>query len=90
MSRVNEHEVAEAVAKYLADHNGEAAIAELVANLPGYLNLSDADRQESETRPGEQLWEQQVRNIISHRNSPGNAIHDGLLEYDGAGHLRLA
>lgn len=90
MSRVNEHEVAEAVARYLADHGGEAAIAQIVEGLPGYLSLSDADRERSETRPQEQLWEQQVRNIISHRNTPGNAIHDGLLDYDGKGHLRLA
>jgi len=79
--RVTEHEVAEAVGKYLADNGGEATIAEIVENLPNYLNLSDADRKESETRPGEELWEQQVRNIISHRNTPGNAIHDGLLDY---------
>lgn len=92
--RVTEHEVAEGVMRYLADNNSEATIAELVANLPNYLALSDADRQSSETRSGEQLWEQQVRNIISHRDTPGNAIHDGLLEYlpkgdDRHGRLRL-
>jgi hypothetical protein len=92
--RVTEQEVAAAVIQYLSDNSGEATIAELVDGLPGYLSLSDADRQQSETRPGEQLWEQQVRNIISHRNTPGNAIHDGQLEYlpkgdDRHGRLRL-
>lgn len=92
--RVTEHEVAEAVIGYLADRGGEATIADLVESLPGYLSLTDADRQQSDTRPGEELWEQQVRNIISHRNTPGNAIHDGKLEYlpkgdDRHGRLRL-
>ena len=92
--RVTEHEVAEAVEQYLADNGGEATIGELVEGLPNYLPLSAADRQQSETRPAEQLWEQQVRNIISHRDTPGNAIHDGRLEYlpkgdDRHGRLRL-
>jgi hypothetical protein len=92
--RVTEHEVADAVTQYLADNGGEATIAELVDGLPNYLSLSDADQQQSETRAGERLWEQQVRNIISHRNTPGNAIHDGKLEYlpkgdDRHGRLRL-
>lgn len=92
--RVTEHEVADAVIRYLSDRGGEATIAELVEGLPNYLSLSDADRQPSETRSGEALWEQQVRNIISHRNTPGNAIHDEKLEYlpkgdDRHGRLRL-
>jgi len=93
--RVTEHEVAAAVLRYLSDyHGGEATIHEIVEALPGYLELSDADRQPSETRANEELWEQQVRNIVSHRNTPGNAINDGLLEYfpkgdDRHGRLRV-
>ncbi len=34
---------------------------------------------QSETRPNEAIWEQQVRNITSHKNSPGNAIYEGKL-----------
>lgn len=93
--RVTEHEVATAVLSYLSDyHGGEATIQEIVEALPRYLDLSDADRQPSQTRHNEELWEQQVRNIVSHRNTPGNAINDGFLDHfprgdDRHGRLRI-
>ena len=92
--RVTEQEVADAVVRYLKDHGGEATIAELVQELPTYLDLGETDRRRSDTRPNEELWEQQVRNIISHRDTPGNAIHDGVLDYtprgdDRHGRLKL-
>jgi hypothetical protein len=49
--------------------------------LPDYLNLSDEDRAPSETRRNEELWEQQVRNLISHRVAEGNIVAEGLAEY---------
>jgi hypothetical protein len=57
----------------------EATIAELIAEIPNRVALSAEDLAPSPTRPGEAIWEQQVRNITSHKNSPGNAIHDGRL-----------
>ncbi|MBP0111072.1 hypothetical protein [Bradyrhizobium vignae] len=80
MPRVTEAEVAEAVIKVLTDRaTGRATIKELIEEIPNYLTLSAEDLAPSPTRPGEALWEQQVRNITSHKASPGNAIYEGKL-----------
>ena len=80
MSRVTEAEVAVAVEKVLiASATGRATFRELIEKVPQYLTLSAEDLMPSSTRPGEALWEQQVRNITSHKNSPGNAIYEGRL-----------
>jgi hypothetical protein len=89
MSRITEGEIADIVEAILAERpNGEATIAELVAEIPNRVTLSAEDRVRSTTRPNEAMWEQQVRNITSHKDSPGNAIHDGRL-VAVAGGLRL-
>lgn len=81
--RSNEHEIATAVCKYLATTpSGTATLAEIKQHLPDFHNLTDADREPSPTRPNEVVWEQQVRNIVSHRDTPGNFINDGLLASD--------
>jgi hypothetical protein len=59
--------------------SGQATIKELVAEIPNHIRLSDEDMKQSETRPNEAVWEQQVRNITSHKGSPGNAIFEGRL-----------
>lgn len=80
MSRVTEAEVAEAAIKVLTDRaTGRATIKELIEEIPNSLTLSTEDLAPSPTRPGEALWEQQVRNITSHKASPGNAIYEGKL-----------
>lgn len=80
MARVTEAEVAKAVVKYLAGIAGHSAtIYQIKKALPNHLNLSAQDREQSETRPNEEMWEQQVRNIVSHRATPGNYIHEGRL-----------
>jgi hypothetical protein len=80
MSRITEAEIADIIVAILEDSpSGEATIAELIAEIPNRVNLSAADRAPSPTRPGEEIWEQQVRNITSHKASPGNAVHDGRL-----------
>jgi hypothetical protein len=80
MARITEAEIAEIVVAILEDtRGGEASIAELVAEVPKRVRLSVEDLAPSPTRRGEALWEQQVRNITSHKDSPGNAIHDGKL-----------
>jgi hypothetical protein len=80
MPRITEAEVADIIVDILRDQpGGEATIAELVAEIPNRVRLSAEDLAPSKTRNGEALWEQQVRNITSHRKSPGNAIHDGRL-----------
>lgn len=80
MARITEAEIAEIVIDYLSEKtSGEATIAELVREIPNRAQLSAEDLQPSPTRANEAIWEQQVRNITSHKNSPGNAIHDGKL-----------
>lgn len=80
MPRITEAEIAKVVIQILGDsHTGEATIAELVAEIPNRVKLSPEDLATSPTRAGEAIWEQQVRNITSHKASPGNAIHDGKL-----------
>ena len=80
MSRVTEAEVAEAVEAILLDRSsGRATIKELVTEIPSRISLSADDLAQSQTRPNEALWEQQVRNITSHKASPGNAIYEGKL-----------
>lgn len=80
MSRVTETEVANAVEAILKSRtSGRASIKELVAEIPNHLKLSADDLKQSETRQNEAIWEQQVRNITSHKASPGNAIYEGKL-----------
>jgi len=82
MSRVTETQVATAVVRYLAGINGHSATRyQIKKALPNYLQLSTADRAQSETRPHEEMWEQQVRNIVSHRRTVGNFIYEGRLEH---------
>jgi hypothetical protein len=80
MSRVTEDEVAKAAEAVLNNRTSRrATIKELVAEIPNHITLSAEDLKQSETRPNEALWEQQVRNITSHKESPGNAIFEGRL-----------
>lgn len=79
--RNRESEIANAVEKYLEHAGGVASIAQIRRNLPFYIVLTDADRQPSFSRRGEEMWEQQVRNIVCHRFSEGNAIQGGKLQY---------
>lgn len=82
MTRVTETEVATAVVRYLSTVAGNSAtIFQIKKALPNYLHLSAEDREQSFTRPNEEMWEQQVRNIVSHRTASGNFIHEGRLAY---------
>lgn len=79
-NRVTETDVAKAVIQVLEhEPDGESSIAKIVKEVPKYLKLSQEDLAPSPTRKGEAIWEQQVRNITSHKASPGNYIHEGYL-----------
>ena len=85
----SESELSIAVLQVLAARpNGEAGFAELRLEVPQHVQLSAADHEPSTTRPGEEIWEQRLRNITSHKSSPGNIIHEGYVESIPAG-LRL-
>jgi hypothetical protein len=80
--RTTEGEIAEAVLRYLINvPSGEATIADIKRHLTRSFRFTEADKEQSQTRNNEVMWEQLVRNIVSHRNSDGNYIHDGLLAY---------
>ena len=81
-NRSTEQEISVAVLRYLATiPHGEATIDEIKGHLPNFISLTDADMEVSTTRQNEMIWEQQVRNIVSHRSVEGNFINDGLLSY---------
>lgn len=84
MARSSEHDVAYAALKYLATlPNGRARTAEVKSHVSNFIKLTPEDRTASETRPQEELWQQVVGNIVSHRNdSPDNFINRGLIAYD--------
>lgn len=85
IARSTERDIALAVLRYLYTlPSGEASIADVKQHVPSFMILTHADREQSPTRDNEQVWEQQVRNIISHRQTSGNPIHDGLLAYTPA------
>lgn len=90
MTRITEAEIADIIVQILSEKtSGQATIAELIREIPNRVTLSPEDRAPSPTRPNEEIWEQQVRNITSHKNSPGNAIYEGRLVAIPGG-LRLA
>jgi hypothetical protein len=63
-NRVTEDDVAKAALKVLTGcPNGEASIQKLVREIPKHLTAP------SKTRRGEELWEQQIRNITFSRRS---------------------
>jgi hypothetical protein len=97
MSRITEAEIAIAVLQILATRPNEANFSVLKHEIPNHVTLSTDDQVRSVTRPNEEMWEQQVRNITSHHESPGNIICDGYAErIDGglritaAGRLHIA
>jgi hypothetical protein len=87
--RVTEYDVSNATVCILKDFGEPASVRRIIRAIPRYLSLNDNDRVPSLTRPGEEVWEQQVRNIVSHRFCEGNFICDGLLRYQ-RGRLALA
>jgi hypothetical protein len=81
-NRTSEQEISVAVLRICADApDGKAKIASLKKQIPDYINLTADDLAGSPTRPNEAVWEQIVRNIVSHRKVPGNVIAEGFAEH---------
>lgn len=77
-TRTYENEVAMAVLQICSEaDDGIESISKLREKIPNYLKLTERDLQPSETRKNEAVWEQIVRNIISHKHNPGNIIAEG-------------
>lgn len=76
-----ENELAKAVVKILSSTSTKSATyAQLIAAIPSIIALTAADRVPSGKREGEEMWEQRVRNITSHKNAEGNFVYKGVLE----------
>ena len=75
MPRTTEAEIINAICHAVRMRSGKfTTIAELIERLPKYLELTDDDRAPSKTRPGEELWHQQVRNVRSHKSYIGRHL----------------
>ena len=86
--RTTEHDLSVAVLRILLDRpDGMAMLPELREAIPHYIELTEDDMEFSTSRPGERLWEQLLRNIQSHHETPGNFIREGFLTHiDGGGY----
>jgi hypothetical protein len=87
--RTTEAEIAVAVLRILEESpDGEATIEQIKKQIPDYITLTEGDLQPSQTRSGEALWEQIVRNIVSHAGTAGNIITEGYADHR-PGKLRI-
>lgn len=76
----SEAALAEAVLKILdKKKSGEASFREIIDSIPSVVVLTQDDLAQSPSRTSEVLWEQRVRNITSHYDSPSNFIYKGYL-----------
>lgn len=84
--KLTEADVNLAVLQVLAHSpNGRADVRSIVKAFPQYVKLEAVDKVRSDTRPGEELWEQQVRNLKSHDKTPGNIFAEGLAAHVSKG-----
>jgi hypothetical protein len=90
MTKTPEVKIGRAVMQVLASEpSGEATVKTLVKRVPEFVKLTDEDRQPSETRAHEEIWEQRVRNLKSHDKTPGNVIAEGYVAHVGRGRYKL-
>lgn len=81
-NRVTENDIAYAICQIgKTSPDGVVTYDQCRKEIPNIVNLSDEDRTQSQTRPNEELWEQQIRNIKSHSAQEGNYICEGYLEH---------
>ena len=82
MTKTGEREISIAIMR-VADSkpNGIATFECIRDEVPNFVNLTDEDLTESQTRPGEALWYQIARNIKSHHTAEENFIELGYLAH---------
>jgi hypothetical protein len=83
VERVTYHNAENGFCVLRAKARGHRDVVTVVGEIPNHIDLSAEDRAQSTTRPNEEMWEQQVRNLISHRTTAGNIICEGYAEYTG-------
>lgn len=90
MAITTESEISEAVLGILdQSKSGIATIRQLRDKIPSRIKLTEQDRHQSSTRPNEEIWEQRLRNIVSHKKSQGNIISLGLAQRLSRGTLAI-
>jgi hypothetical protein len=62
-----------------------ATMHDIRRELPKLYPLSNSDKRQSPTRRNEQLWQQIVRNVVSHEGSATSIFSRGLAVREGAG-----
>lgn len=78
-TRITEAEMASVVRSILARRpNKSATFKELRELIPQRVHLSRGDRAKSPSRPGEELWEQIIRNLSSHKHEGFVSVQGGL------------
>jgi hypothetical protein len=88
--RITEAKIGIATLLILASKpNGEALLSDIKKEMPDFIELTEDDRSRSVTRPNEEMWEQQVRNLISHRTAEGNIFAEGFADYTEGEPLRI-
>lgn len=81
MARVSEEEISIAVARIAKSRkDGVCSHRRARAEVPNLVALGAGDRAPSQTRKGEEMWHQLVRNIQCHHAVDGNFIQIGILE----------
>jgi len=85
-SRLSEAEARELVLKVASQaRNLTVTMEQLRDGVQAMYPLSKADRVRSVTRPAEQLWQQILRNVVSHRGGNRSIFANGLAEKIGNG-----
>jgi hypothetical protein len=85
-SRLSEAEARELVLKVASKaKNLTVSMQDLRDGVQTMYPLSKADRVRSPTRPAEQLWQQILRNVVSHRGGNRSIFVNGLAEKIGNG-----
>ena len=88
--RTDESAMSIAVLRILADSpNGEATTKQIKIRISKEVDLTPADQKQSDTRVNEEVWEQIVRNIVSHQTIAGNIIAEGFANIPSRGKLRI-
>ncbi len=59
------------------------------STFPDHVKLTTDDQEPSDARKGEEMWEQQVRNLKSHDTTPGNILHEGFADRPKKGTYRI-
>lgn len=78
MKKLSESNIKELLSTIL-NHDDEIALQDLTERVSATFDLDDDDMSTSTTRPNEAVYEQRVRNLISHKNLPDDVEYkDGV------------